>query len=51
MKYLNILHQTVNKIAEIELNRPNVLNSFNFQMADEVLHALETLSGQLKPMK
>lgn len=41
MKYLNILHQTVNKIAEIKLNRPNVLNSFNFQMADEVLHALE----------
>ena len=41
MKYHNILHNTVNQIAEIKLNRPDVLNSFNFQMADEVLHALE----------
>ncbi len=41
MKYHNILFKTVNQIAEIKLNRPDVLNSFNFQMADEVLHALE----------
>ena len=32
MKYHNILHNTVNHIAEIKLNRPDVLNSFNFQM-------------------
>ena len=36
MKYYNILHNTVNQIAEIKLNRPDILNSFNFQMADEV---------------
>ena len=41
MKYHNILTKQLIKVAEIKLNRPDVLNSFNFQMADEVLHALE----------
>ena len=45
MIYRSILHKTVDKIAEIKLNRPEVLNSFNFQMANEVLHALEKCSN------
>ena len=41
MKYYNILYNSIDSIVEIKLNRPEVLNSFNFQMADEVLHALD----------
>ena len=36
MKYQNILSKTQDNIAEIKLNRPKLLNSFNYEMADEV---------------
>jgi 2-(1,2-epoxy-1,2-dihydrophenyl)acetyl-CoA isomerase len=41
MKYQNILFETQDKIAEIKLNRPQLLNSFNYEMADEFLDALK----------
>ena len=41
MKYQNILFKTLDNIAEIKLNRPKLLNSFNYEMADEFLHALK----------
>jgi 2-(1,2-epoxy-1,2-dihydrophenyl)acetyl-CoA isomerase len=40
MKYQNILFETQDNIAEIKLNRPQLLNSFNYEMADEFLDAL-----------
>lgn len=40
MKYQNILFKTQDNIAEIKLNRPQLLNSFNYEMADEFLDAL-----------
>ena len=41
MKYQNILSKTQDNIAEIKLNRPKLLNSFNYEMADEFLDALK----------
>lgn len=41
MKYQNILFETQENIAEIKLNRPQLLNSFNYEMADEFLDALK----------
>ena len=41
MKYQNILFETQDNIAEIKLNRPQLLNSFNYEMADEFLDALK----------
>ena len=41
MKYQNILFETQDNIAEIKLNRPKLLNSFNYEMADEFLDALK----------
>ena len=41
MKYKNILFETQDNIAEIKLNRPQLLNSFNYEMADEFLDALK----------
>ena len=41
MKYKNILFETQDNIAEIKLNRPQLLNSFNYEMADEFLYALK----------
>jgi len=41
MKYQNILFETQDNIAEIKLNRPKLLNSFNYKMADEFLDALK----------
>ena len=41
MEYQNILFETQGNIAEIKLNRPELLNSFNYQMADEFLDAFE----------
>jgi 2-(1,2-epoxy-1,2-dihydrophenyl)acetyl-CoA isomerase len=41
MIYHNILHKIVDNIAEIKLNRPDVLNSFNYEMADEFLDVLK----------
>ena len=40
MKYQNILFETQDNIAEIKLNRPQLLNSFNYEMADEFLDVL-----------
>ena len=41
MKYQNILFKTQDNIAEIKLNRPQLLNSFNYEMADEFLDTLK----------
>jgi 2-(1,2-epoxy-1,2-dihydrophenyl)acetyl-CoA isomerase len=41
MKYQNILFKTQDNIAEIKLNRPKLLNSFNYEMADEFLNVLK----------
>ena len=41
MKYQNILFETQDNIAEIKLNRPKLLNSFNYEMADEFLDTLK----------
>lgn len=41
MKYQNILFETQDNIAEIKLNRPQLLNSFNYEMANEFLDALK----------
>jgi len=41
MKYQNILFETQENIAEIKLNRPQLLNSFNYEMAYEFLDALK----------
>ncbi len=40
MDYKNITFQTKKNTAIIHLNRPDVLNSFNYEMADDLLHAL-----------
>ena len=44
MKYQNILFETQDNIAEIKLNRPQLLNSFNYEMANEFLDALKNVS-------
>jgi 2-(1,2-epoxy-1,2-dihydrophenyl)acetyl-CoA isomerase len=41
MNYKNIIFNVIENTAIIHLNRPEVLNSFNYQMADEFLNALE----------
>ena len=41
MNYKNILFQISDSIAEIKLNRSELLNSFNYEMADEFLDALK----------
>jgi len=38
-EFKNIIFSIENEIAKISLNRPEVLNSFNYQMADEVIMA------------
>jgi len=38
--FKNIIFSLKNQVAEIRLNRPNVLNSFNYPMANEVIFAL-----------
>ena len=40
MNYKNILFQISDSVAEIKLNRSELLNSFNYEMADEFLDAL-----------
>ncbi|MFQ5515190.1 MAG: enoyl-CoA hydratase/isomerase family protein [Myxococcota bacterium] len=40
MEYRNILYESVEGIATITLNRPDVLNAYNPEMGDEVVHAL-----------
>jgi 2-(1,2-epoxy-1,2-dihydrophenyl)acetyl-CoA isomerase len=40
MNYKNILFQISDSVAEIKLNRSELLNSFNYEMADEFLNAL-----------
>lgn len=42
MNYTAILFDLKNGVAEIRLNRPDVLNSFNKALATEVQHALKT---------
>jgi len=39
--YNNIIFSKNNKVANISLNRADVLNSFNYDMADELIHALD----------
>ena len=39
--YNNIIFSKNNKVAKISLNRADVLNSFNYAMADELIDALE----------
>ena len=41
MNYKNILFEISDSIAEIKLNRSELLNSFNYEMADEFLDALK----------
>ncbi len=48
MKYQNILFETQENIAEIKLNRPQLLNSFNYEMADEFLDALKKCAKNKK---
>jgi len=48
MKYQNILFETQDNIAEIKLNRPQLLNSFNYEMADEFLDALKKCAKNKK---
>jgi len=38
-EFKNIIFSIENEVAKISLNRPEVLNSFNYQMADEVIMA------------
>ena len=38
-EFKNIIFSIENQVAKISLNRPNVLNSFNYHMADEVIMA------------
>ncbi len=38
--FKNIIFTIKNQVATISLNRPNVLNSFNYEMANEVIIAL-----------
>ena len=38
--FKNIIFSEKNQVATISLNRPNVLNSFNYEMANEVIFAL-----------
>lgn len=40
MEYKYIKFQIIKSTAIIHLNRPDVLNSFNYAMADDLLHAL-----------
>ena len=40
--FKNIIFSLKNQVAEIRLNRPNVLNSFNYPMANEVIFALSS---------
>ena len=41
MDYKNILVEKKNSYVIISLNRPDVLNSFNYEMADDFLSALK----------
>ncbi len=41
MDYKNIIFNLKENTAIIHLNRSEVLNSFNYEMADELLSALE----------
>ena len=43
---MNILFETINEVAKITLNRPEVLNSFNKQMAMEMQHALDKCAAE-----
>lgn len=48
MEYQNISFQNSNGVGVIKLKRINVLNSFNFEMAKEVLSALNRLENNPK---
>ena len=48
MEYQNISFQNSNGVAVIKLKRPDVLNSFNFEMADEVLSCFNQLENNPK---
>ena len=41
--HIMLTKETESKIAVIQLNRPQVLNALNFELMDELLHALQTL--------
>ena len=43
---MNILFETINEVAKITLNRPEVLNSFNKQMAMEMQQALDKCAAE-----
>jgi len=45
MTYNHIIvsKETESKIAVVQLNRPQVLNALNFELMNEMLHALQTL--------
>ena len=45
MKYEYIEVSTVNHITRVTLNRPEVLNSINQKMHDEMQHALDQFSA------
>jgi len=45
MKYKNIIFKIDEHVGVISMNRPDVLNSFNYEMADELLDSLETCNN------
>ncbi len=45
MEYQYILYTVENNIAKIKLNRPEVLNSFNFQMSEELQNLLDEINS------
>ncbi len=42
-KHIMLSKETENKIAVVQLNRPQVLNALNFELMNELLHVLQTL--------
>jgi enoyl-CoA hydratase len=41
--HIMLTKETESKIAVVQLNRPQVLNALNFELMNEMLHALQTL--------